>query len=58
MICGARMKTKHLINFKNLYHDMIFGSLEKQETIAKNYQIILKARNYILDDKNDDQTSS
>ena len=58
MICGARMKTKHLINFKNLYHDMIFGSLEKQETIAKNYQIILKARNDILDDKNDDQTSS
>ena len=50
------MKTSY--TFQNLYHGMIFGSLEKQETIAKNYQIILKARNDILDDKNDDQTSS
>ena len=53
-----RIKTKHIINFKNLDHNMIFGTLENQEVIAKNYQIILKARTDILEDNIDDQTSS
>ena len=47
-----RRKTKHLINFKEISHDMIFGTTENQEKIAKNYQIILKARADILENDN------
>ena len=39
-----KKKTKHLINFKEISHDMFFGTTENQEKIAKKYQIILKAR--------------
>ena len=53
-----RIKTKHIINFKNLDHNMIFGTLENQEIIARNYQIILKARTDIMENNIDDQTSS
>ena len=44
-----RIKTKHLINFKDISYDMIFGNIGNQETIAKKYQIILKARDDILE---------
>ena len=44
-----RLKTKHLINFKDISYDMIFGNTGNQEIIAKKYQIILKARDDILE---------
>ena len=44
-----RMKTKHLINFKNISYEMIFGSTEAQEVIAKAYHMILKARDDLIE---------
>ena len=44
-----RLRTKNLVNFKELDYQMIFGSLPKQEKIAKCYQIILEARKDLLD---------
>ena len=45
---GIRIKTKNLINFKELDYQMIFGTLQNQEKIAKSYQIILEARRDLL----------
>ena len=50
-----RIKTKHLINFIDFSYDMIFGNIGNQETIAKKYQIILKARDDILESNEWDQ---
>ena len=43
-----RMKTKHLVQFSDIEYEMIFGTIKEQETITKSYQIILEARNDIL----------
>ena len=45
-----RTKLKDIINFESLSYNMIFGSLKNQEKFAKNYSIILSARQDILDD--------
>ena len=41
-------RTKNLVNFKELENQLVFGSLPKQEKIAKCYQIILEARKDLL----------
>ena len=43
------METKHIINYQYISYDIIFGSAEAQEVIAKAYHIILKARDDLLE---------
>ena len=44
-----RLRTKNLVNFKELDYQMIFGSMTNQEKITKSYQIISEARKELLD---------
>ena len=48
----VRIRTKHIIEFKALDYQMLFGNLKNQEKITKNFQIILEARNDLLNTRN------
>ena len=48
-----RQKLKGLVKFENLTYNMIFGSTKNQEIFAKNYTLILNARQDIIDMAND-----
>ena len=43
-----RLRTKHLIQFKDFDFNMIFGPISSQEKFAKMYHIVLQARKDIL----------
>ena len=45
-----RLRTKNLVNFQELSPQMMFGTIQNQEQIAKSYHIILEARKDILQD--------
>ena len=48
-ICSAiKSRMKHLINFSELDHQMIFQNVERQEKFTKNYLLILKAREEMI----------
>ena len=48
-----RQKLKGLVKFENLTYNMIFGSTKNQEIFAKNYTLVLNARQDIIDMAND-----
>ena len=43
-----RIRTKNLIDFKEIDYQMIYGNIKNQEKIAKTYQIILEKRKDLL----------
>jgi hypothetical protein len=45
-----RIRTKNIINVKEVDHNMIFGSLKNQEKVAKIYKILIEARKDILNE--------
>ena len=44
-----KIRTKNIINFKEVDHDMVFGNVKNQEKVAKVYTILIEARKDILD---------
>ena len=43
-----KSRTKYLVDFNQLDHNMIFQKLERQEKFAKNFHLLLKAREEIM----------
>ena len=43
-----KSRTKHLVDFNQLDHNMIFQKLERQEKFAKNFHLLLKAREEMI----------
>ena len=43
-----RTKLNGIVNFEDMKYEMIFGTLENQEFFAKNYTLILNARDDII----------
>ena len=44
-----RQKLEGIVEFGKLNYNMIFGSIKNQELFAKNYTLILKAREDIIE---------